>query len=145
MKCEEALQKITPYIENRLQPRELEAFIEHIKQCPSCYDELETYYIVSRAVQYLDDEKQDTYNIMELLKRDIRMKEQGLRRRRRMHWLVFFLFADRGGSAGRDCIMFSGDSGVCLCSGVYLCIAEGSGRFAEETDYRNETKQRGIS
>ena len=90
MKCEEALQKITPYIENRLQPRELEAFIEHITQCPSCYDELETYYIVSRAVQYLDDEKQDTYNIMELLKRDIRMKEQGLRRRRRMHWLVFF-------------------------------------------------------
>ena len=90
MKCEEALQKITPYIENCLQPRELEAFIEHIKQCPSCYDELETYYIVSRAVQYLDDEKQDTYNIMELLKRDIRMKEQGLRRRRRMHWLVFF-------------------------------------------------------
>ena len=43
-----------------------------------------------RQVQYLDDEKQDTYNIMELLKRDIRMKEQGLRRRRRMHWLVFF-------------------------------------------------------
>ena len=82
MKCEEALQMVTPYIENRLQPRELEELIAHVKACPSCYDELETYFIVDEAIRYLDDEKSEAYNITEMLRKDMQMKERWLRRRK---------------------------------------------------------------
>ena len=45
MKCEEALTKIEAYIDHTLSGRELEEFLEHVKSCRECYDELETYYI----------------------------------------------------------------------------------------------------
>ena len=44
MKCEEALTKIEAYIDHTLSGRELEEFLEHVKSCRECYDELETYY-----------------------------------------------------------------------------------------------------
>ena len=34
---------------------ELENFLEHVENCPSCYDELETYFIVHAAMQQLDE------------------------------------------------------------------------------------------
>ena len=89
MKCEEALQKITPYIENRLQPRELEAFIEHIKQCPSCYDELETYFIVHEVTHQLDDDSSDSVlDFKKLLEQDIRKSRRYIRKKK-VSWLMF--------------------------------------------------------
>ncbi len=82
MKCEQALRMVMPYIENHLQPKELEEFIAHVKTCPSCYDELETYFIVDEAIRYLDDEKSEAYNITEMLKKDMHRKEQWLKRRK---------------------------------------------------------------
>ena len=43
MKCEDSLTKIEAYIHNKMSYRELEDFLEHVKECPDCYDELETY------------------------------------------------------------------------------------------------------
>ena len=54
MKCEETLSKIDGYINNNLNYREMEDFLEHIKNCPDCYDELETYYISAMDFSVVD-------------------------------------------------------------------------------------------
>lgn len=56
MKCEEALTKIEAYINHTLNGRELEEFLEHVTSCQECYDELETYYIISVGMRYLEEE-----------------------------------------------------------------------------------------
>ena len=40
MKCIEAQQLIKPYLKKELSDRELERFLDHVENCPECYDEL---------------------------------------------------------------------------------------------------------
>ena len=64
---------VNRYIEHDLSVDELENFLEHVENCPSCYDELETYFIVHAAMQQLDEQSRDsTLDLRELLEEDIR-------------------------------------------------------------------------
>ena len=53
MNCQTAESMVNRYIEHDLSVDELEDFLEHVENCPSCYDELETYFIVHAAMQQL--------------------------------------------------------------------------------------------
>ena len=75
MKCEEALLKIDAYINDSLSCKETEEFLEHIRECPECYDELETYYTISVGTKYLENENMGSYNIPRMLKENLREKE----------------------------------------------------------------------
>ena len=44
MDCRTAESMVTRFIDHSLSMNELEGFLDHIEHCPSCYDELETYY-----------------------------------------------------------------------------------------------------
>lgn len=79
MDCKEAQAKISDYIKGRLSTRELEAFISHVRKCPVCYEELETYYTIHLAVAMLDEGEQNSYDFSGRLDRDIREKEHVLR------------------------------------------------------------------
>ena len=46
MDCRTAEGLVNRYIEHELPVNELEEFLEHVQNCPSCYEELETYFIV---------------------------------------------------------------------------------------------------
>ena len=46
MDCRTAEGLVNRYIEHELSVNELEEFLEHVQNCPSCYEELETYFIV---------------------------------------------------------------------------------------------------
>ena len=81
MKCEEALTKIEAYIDHTLSGRELEEFLEHVKSCRECYDELETYYIISVGMRYLEEENLESYNIPKMLQEDLHTRERQVRRR----------------------------------------------------------------
>ena len=80
MKCEEALTRISAYIDNTLSGRELEEFIEHVEHCPECYDELETHYTIKVGINYLEQDRQDAYNIPQMLKKDLERKKDRLHR-----------------------------------------------------------------
>ena len=41
MNCQTAESMVNRYIEHDLSVDELENFLEHVENCPSCYDELE--------------------------------------------------------------------------------------------------------
>ena len=71
--CQTAENMVNRHIEHDLSVDELENFLEHVENCPSCYDELETYFIVHAAMQQLDDESRDSsLDLRELLEEDIR-------------------------------------------------------------------------
>ena len=80
MKCEEALTKIEAYINHTLNGRELEEFLEHVTSCQECYDELETYYIISVGMRYLEEENLESYNIPKMLQEDLHTRERQVRR-----------------------------------------------------------------
>lgn len=73
MNCQTAESMVNRYIEHDLSVDELEEFLKHVENCPSCYDELETYFIVHAAMQQLDEKSGDsTLNFRERLEEDIR-------------------------------------------------------------------------
>ena len=73
MNCQTAESMVNRYIEHDLSVNELEDFLDHVENCPSCYDELETYFIVHAAMRQLDEESGDSsLDLRELLEDDIR-------------------------------------------------------------------------
>ena len=46
MDCQTAEGMVSRYIKHDLPLNELEEFLDHVQNCSSCYDELETYFIV---------------------------------------------------------------------------------------------------
>lgn len=85
--CEKVQEGINDYINHKLPDRELEEFIRHVRSCPDCFEELETYYIVSITMQYLDDEKEESYNITRLLADDLTKNLLKLKRKKRLRLL----------------------------------------------------------
>ena len=66
MKCEEALLKIDAYINDSLSIKETEEFLAHIRECPECYDELETYYTINVGTKYLENENMEKLVILNM-------------------------------------------------------------------------------
>ena len=46
MTCMEAEKMVVPYMKDELSPTELEDFLDHIKTCENCREELEIHYMV---------------------------------------------------------------------------------------------------
>ena len=90
MDCKEAERLVQPYIDNKIPPKKLEAVIAHVSGCPSCYDELETYYTIYFAMKYLDEDRHTSYNIRKMLDEDLKKRAQYVKRcrRRRMASIV---------------------------------------------------------
>ena len=81
MDCRTAEGLVNRYIEHELPVNELEEFLEHVTSCQECYDELETYYIISVGMRYLEEENLESYNIPKMLQEDLHTRERRVRRR----------------------------------------------------------------
>lgn len=64
MTCMKAQSLITPFINDKLDIKDMEEFLNHIKTCKECREELEVYYISLTAMKQLDEDKQlsDDFN-----------------------------------------------------------------------------------
>ena len=74
MDCKETEKNINRYIDGSLSPGEMEDFLNHVKRCKSCYDELETYYTIRVAMGYIEEGADHTYNIGDMLQADMQQK-----------------------------------------------------------------------
>lgn len=92
MKCEQAKQMMDMYINDQLSAKELTAFLEHIKECPECYDELETLFTITVGIKYLEEEHHESYNIPKMLKDDLQKKDRKLKKRKEVYRLIWSLF-----------------------------------------------------
>ncbi len=82
MDCKTAQSMVTPYIRRELDDRELEEFLEHIEECRECHEELEIYFTIHFALQKLDEDKNISYNIQQMLKDDLEASSWRIRRRK---------------------------------------------------------------
>ncbi len=57
MTCNKAQSMITPFINNKLNLKDTEDFINHVSSCPVCKEELEVYYALLTAMKQLDEDK----------------------------------------------------------------------------------------
>ena len=73
MDCKTAQMMVTPYINRELKDRELEEFIDHIRDCKECYEELEIYFTIHFALRKLDEDKDVSFNIQKMLQDDLRL------------------------------------------------------------------------
>ena len=88
MVCKESEQRILGFINNELSDEKLTEFLEHIKTCKSCYEELEIYYTIHVALQKLDYESNASYDINKMLVDNIENKRQNLRKKMYFHIYV---------------------------------------------------------
>lgn len=92
MDCRTAESMVNRYIDHTLKVDELEEFLDHVESCPSCYDELETYFIVHEVTQQLDDQAENTVlDFKTLLAQDIRKSRRYIHKRRGMQFAAGML------------------------------------------------------
>ena len=83
--CRTAESMVNRYIDHTLNVDELEEFLDHVESCPSCYDELETYFIVHEVTQQLDEQENGTVlDFKDLLTQDIRRARRYIHKKRAM-------------------------------------------------------------
>lgn len=70
MNCQNAQSMVLNFINNKLDKEETKAFIEHVRDCKDCWEELEIYYVMLVGLKQLDGEK----NWLRILGRSFRMK-----------------------------------------------------------------------
>ena len=87
MDCRTAESMVTRFIDHSLSVNELEEFLDHIETCPSCYDELETYFIVHEAMQQLDEDG-TVLDFRKLLEQEIRRSRRSIRQTRGLRFTV---------------------------------------------------------
>ena len=75
MTCVEAEKMVVPYMKDELSPTELEDFLNHIKTCDNCREELEIYFTVDVGIRQLDQET-GTYNIKGALETALELSRQ---------------------------------------------------------------------
>lgn len=83
--CRTAESMVARYINHTLKADEMEEFLDHIEHCSSCYDELETYFIVNKVTQQLAETEEDSVlDFQSLLEQDIRKSRRYIHHRRVM-------------------------------------------------------------
>lgn len=90
MDCEIAEEMVNRYINHTLSLEEMESFLEHISTCPSCYEELETCFIVNEAMERLardEKEEEGALDFRQLLDQDICRSQKYIRRMKIRHGL----------------------------------------------------------
>lgn len=90
MECYKAEEMVSGYINHTLKTADLEQFLEHVRNCPSCYDELETHFIVNEAMNRLTEEGETALDFKVLLEQDLKQAERHVLRLRLQKVLVLW-------------------------------------------------------
>ena len=77
--CERG-QLINAFIREELDHKETPAFLEHIRSCPKCYDDLEMNYLIHMALNELDGADAD-YSLGDAMDKALERADQKHRRR----------------------------------------------------------------
>ena len=92
MDCRTVQQKIMPYIERKLSDAELEAFLDHVQHCKSCSEELEVYFTIYYALQKLDSDDTESFDMQEILKKDMEKMQMHLQKNESVRFLKKFFY-----------------------------------------------------
>lgn len=77
IECKKNLKRVMPYIQGELDNQETEEFLEHIKQCESCKDELDLYFAIEIGLK--DTQQRGELSIADALRERIEASYRRLR------------------------------------------------------------------
>ncbi|MDO4617713.1 MAG: zf-HC2 domain-containing protein [Lachnospiraceae bacterium] len=91
MDCKEAEGLIPKYLDDSMDRDTLLEFMMHIRDCKTCYNELETYYIVEKAMETLETEDDPSFDLSKVLEKDLNRRWTMLSRlENNVHITIFF-------------------------------------------------------
>jgi len=85
MNCKQVAKRIPAFLQDELQMRELEAFLEHVEKCPECREELTIQFLVTEGLARL--ERGEDFDIERDMEMKIQMAKQTIRWRKYMEAL----------------------------------------------------------
>ena len=92
MECREVQSLIGKYIDGTMTDKKMLEFIQHVLSCRTCYDELETYFVIHYAIKYLDEDFHASCNFQNMLKEDLKRRESNIRSRRSARFSMSLYF-----------------------------------------------------
>ena len=92
--CREITALIPAFLSDSLNDRDLQRFLQHVRGCQQCYKELETNFMVEKAVRYLNEDFPDdaSFDLTPLLEKELEEKTIGLRQDRRVRLMRSAIF-----------------------------------------------------
>lgn len=91
MNCQEAQSNVLNYINHKLNDEQTIEFIDHIKDCANCQDELEIYYIMMVGLRQLDNGEVLTTDFQKELMDDMKKRYEWIRKEKRREYMTQFL------------------------------------------------------
>lgn len=71
MNCQNAQSMVLNFINNKLDKEETKEFIEHIRSCKDCWEELEIYYVMLIGLKQLDEGEELAADFKEKLQNEV--------------------------------------------------------------------------
>ena len=71
MNCQNAQSMVLNFINNKLDKEETKEFIEHIRSCKDCWEELEIYYVMLIGLKQLDKGEELAADFKEKLQNEV--------------------------------------------------------------------------
>lgn len=100
MTCMDTQRMIMPFINKELDLDDLEKFLNHIRSCPICMEELEVYYVLLSSMKHLDkdqelsnDYQKDLMNLINEIEHHITNKKKVHTRKRVSLFIVITVIA----------------------------------------------------
>lgn len=81
MDCKTANQLIHPYIGKELDLETAESFLKHVQECKECREELEIYFTVHAAIDSLNQDEFDTYDLKGQFDEEIKETQRYIHKR----------------------------------------------------------------
>lgn len=81
--CKDVERMIIPYLNGQISERKMQKFIDHVMECPSCYEEMEIGYMATIGLERL--EKGASINIEEEMKRMLEQSRKQIRLHTQIH------------------------------------------------------------
>ena len=69
--CQNAQSMVLNFINNKLDKEETKEFIEHIRSCKDCWEELEIYYVMLIGLKQLDEGEELAADFKEKLQNEV--------------------------------------------------------------------------
>jgi len=81
MDCKMANRLIRPYIDQELDLETVDAFLRHIRNCKECREEFEIYFTVQVAIDNLNRDRFQTYDLKGQFEDEVRLMQEYIRHR----------------------------------------------------------------
>ncbi|MDO4620921.1 MAG: zf-HC2 domain-containing protein [Lachnospiraceae bacterium] len=94
--CRNAQKMIAPFLDDELDDHDCASFLNHVRSCPRCMEELETFFMITYALEYLDDESNRSFDIKELLRERLYRSDRKLSRHQLFSFFLWMLIIALG-------------------------------------------------